>query len=152
MLDHHWRADDGRLIVLFGSSLPSSTKNNKKKQTWTPSGSAYVINHKTNYLGIIPVYYTCAVSRSELSNFTVVGGSGSFNHKQKVKNITMSVTQYIRVTMVTETNSFQTKNGDESASLSNQPIKNQQYCKHLVSKILIFPSIVIVYKIIQGYI
>ena len=41
----HWRADDGPLIVVFGSSLPSSP--NKKNQSWTPpltklSGSAHV--------------------------------------------------------------------------------------------------------------
>ena len=41
----HWRADDGPLIVVIGSSLPSSP--NKKSQSWTPpltklSGSAHV--------------------------------------------------------------------------------------------------------------
>ena len=38
----HWRADDGPLLVVLGSSLPSSTK---KRQSWTPltklSGSAH---------------------------------------------------------------------------------------------------------------
>ena len=42
-----WRADDDPLIVVLGSSLPSSTKKTKKKlyQNWTPltelSGSAH---------------------------------------------------------------------------------------------------------------
>ena len=30
-----WRADDGPLLVLFGSSLPSSCQN------WTPSGKTF---------------------------------------------------------------------------------------------------------------
>ena len=40
MLGHHrfrWRADDGPLIVVLGSSLPSSTINKKNLQRWTPS-------------------------------------------------------------------------------------------------------------------
>ena len=44
-MEFRWRTDDGSLLV-FGSSLPSSTKRMKKKrcQSWTPltklSGSA----------------------------------------------------------------------------------------------------------------
>ena len=34
-----WRADDDPLIVVFGSSHPSSTKNNR--QSWTPSDKIY---------------------------------------------------------------------------------------------------------------
>ena len=43
-----WRAGDGPLIVLFGLSLPSSTK--KSCQSWTPltklSGSAHELGHE----------------------------------------------------------------------------------------------------------
>ena len=34
MMAFRWRADDGPLLVVFGSSLPSSTK---KPLSWTPS-------------------------------------------------------------------------------------------------------------------
>ena len=36
-----WRADDGPLIVIFGSSLQSPTK--KSCQSWTPSGKTFWI-------------------------------------------------------------------------------------------------------------
>ena len=32
-----WRADDGPFIVVFGYSIPSSTKNKKHSQLWTAS-------------------------------------------------------------------------------------------------------------------
>ena len=54
MLGHHrhasetfrWRAGDGPLIVVLGSSLPSSTKNKTKKrcQSWTPSDKTFWIH------------------------------------------------------------------------------------------------------------
>ena len=46
----HWRADDGLLLVLFGSSFPSSKKQQQKRRIWwTPlaklSGSVHVFYH-----------------------------------------------------------------------------------------------------------
>ena len=40
-----WRVDDGPFIVVFGSSLPSSTKtnNNKSFLSWTPSDKTFWI-------------------------------------------------------------------------------------------------------------
>ena len=35
----HWRADDGPLIVIFGSSLPLSTKNKHKKHNVVKVGN-----------------------------------------------------------------------------------------------------------------
>ena len=37
-----WRADDGPFIMIFGSSIPSSTKTNKF-QIWTPSDKTFWI-------------------------------------------------------------------------------------------------------------
>ena len=42
----HWRANDGPFIVIFGSSIPSSTKKKQKKtrnQIWTPSDKTFWI-------------------------------------------------------------------------------------------------------------
>ena len=53
-----WRANDGLLLGVFESSLPSSTKNNSKKPlavSWTPSdkisGSAHVDSACINHMG-----------------------------------------------------------------------------------------------------
>ena len=53
-----WRADDGPLIVVFESSLHSSTKNKqqqKRCQSWTPSDKTSWISAFTLY--IIPLNF-----------------------------------------------------------------------------------------------
>ena len=47
LMEFHWRADDGLLIVVLGSSLPSSTKKEKEEkkrcQSLAPSDKTYRI-------------------------------------------------------------------------------------------------------------
>ena len=63
----HWRAYDGPLIVVPGSSLPSSTKKTtKKRQSWTPSDKTFWIRHATIsgpriILGILTYSLNCLV-------------------------------------------------------------------------------------------
>ena len=38
-----WQADDGSFIVVFRSSLPSSTKKKKKRRSWIPPDKTFWI-------------------------------------------------------------------------------------------------------------
>ena len=56
-----WRFADGQFIVIFGSSIPTSTKKNKnKKKTryrfWTPSDKTFWIRAKVTISNVFFLY------------------------------------------------------------------------------------------------
>ena len=66
-----WRVDDGPFIVVFGISIPSSTKKKKRYQVWTPSD-------KTFWICAWHILYNICMKIWNLSNKCQIGAAINF--------------------------------------------------------------------------